>query len=115
MVVTGLERFGLNEALFRRLDNRSVEAYAYLRTYDVTPDVRRLPITRRFAYLAARVERWIKTLPGLHPRLSFEVKADKRSFRKIQRWSQLPSTFIVRAPHAKCYTCLMHVRSVLYM
>ena len=98
MVVTGLERFGLTEALFRRLGNRSVEAYAYLRTYDVTPEVRRLPITRRFAYLAARAERWSKTLPRLHPRLSFEVKADKWSFRKTRRWSQLPSTLMVRGP-----------------
>jgi Domain of unknown function (DUF4288) len=94
--VTGLESFGLNAISFRRLGNRKVMAYVYLQTYDVTPAVQRLPRSRRQLYMAARVDRWIKKLYRLHPKLSFQVKGGAKPTSGMRRWSQLPTTLVVR-------------------
>jgi hypothetical protein len=77
--VTGLERFGLSETTFRRLGNRKVRAYIYLRTFDVTPTVQRLRPEKRLAHMSVRVNRWIERLYRLYPKLSFQVKVGKSS------------------------------------
>jgi hypothetical protein len=98
MHATGLEQFGLNKASFRRLGNRNVRAYVSLRTYDVTPPVKNLPPSKRLAYVAARVGRWIEGLVRLFPGLSFQAQGDKLTSRSVRGWSQLPSSLIVAGP-----------------
>lgn len=93
--VTGLEQFGLNHASFRLLGNRDVQAYIYLGTYDVTPEVRRLHPSKRFAYLLRRVGRWVKGLRRSFPKLSFELIQGKASRTNVQLGSQLPATMQV--------------------
>ncbi len=94
MRVTGLERFGLREASFRRLGTRKVLAYVHLRTYDVTPGVQRLLPSKRLAYMAARVDRWIEGLHRSYPELSFRIRNKSRA----RRGSQLPSSLVVQGP-----------------
>jgi hypothetical protein len=96
MLVTGLQNFKLTQASFRRLGSRKVLAYVYLRTYDVTPAVQRRPTTKRFAYLSARVDQWIEKLYRLYPRLPFQVKGGKSPSSGVRRWSQLPTTLMVK-------------------
>lgn len=98
MRVTGLDRFGLNAASFRRLGNPEVRAWVSLRTYDVTPAVKRLPPSKRLAYMAARVDRWMENFYRLYPMLSFQAKYGKFSDRGVRRWSQLPSSLTVKGP-----------------
>jgi len=93
-LVLGLERFGLNEASFGRLGGRKVQACVHLRTFDVTAAVRKLDPSKRFRYMASRVERWIENLRRLHPRVSFRAKAGK--FAGGRRWSELPSSLEAR-------------------
>src|SRR5258708_28068061 len=95
MGVMGLERFELNETSFRLLSNRNVQAYVYLQSYDVTPEVRRLRPARRFAYLSRRVDRWLESLYRRHPRLSFELKAGKLAENRTRPWAELPVTLSV--------------------
>jgi hypothetical protein len=94
--VTGLDRFGLNESSFRRLGNLKVLGYVYLKTYDLTPVIRRLPISKRLAHMSTRVDSWIKRLHRLHPHLTFQTKGAQLSGAKVRRWSQLPATLIVQ-------------------
>jgi len=96
--VTGLERFGLNEGSFRRLGSRKVLACVHLRTYDVTPAVRRLTPSKRIAYMTARVDRWIESMYRHNPELSFQAKVGKPSGGGLRRWSQLPSSLVIRGP-----------------
>jgi len=98
MLLEGLQNFKLTHASFRRLGDRKVLAHVDLGTYDVTPAVRKLPPSKRFAYLASRVNRWIHRLYSRHPRLSFRQKQDKVSHRipRRRRWSELPDTIVVR-------------------
>ena len=101
MRLTGLERFGLNQASFRRLGHRKVQGYVYLRAYDVTPAVQRLPHSKRQPYMAARVNRWIEKLYRLYPELSFQAKGSKVSANSARRWSELPTTLMVQGPARK--------------
>jgi hypothetical protein len=101
MRLTGLERFGLDMAAFRRLENRKVLAYIYLRTYDVTPAIQRLPCSKRQPYMAARVNRWIEDLYRLYPELSFQMKGGKPSATGARRWSELPTTLTAKGPARK--------------
>jgi hypothetical protein len=99
MGVNGLERFGLTDASFRRLGNRRVLADVYLRTYDATPAVRRLPPSKRFAYLAARVDRWIKNIKRVYPKLLNQQKygRDVRLSESTSKHSsQLPYSLSAR-------------------
>jgi len=96
MRLMGLEAFGLTPTSFRRLMNRNVQAFVYLRTYDLTPAVRRLMPTKRFPYMSARVARWIRRLRSFHPQVSFKERAGGVSGRSAPRWSQLPSTLEVQ-------------------
>lgn len=97
MRVTGLERFGLSEATFRRLGNRKTLAYIHLRTFDVTTTVQRVEPEKRLAYMSARLNEWIEQLYRLFPNLSFQAKVGESSGSRIRRWSQLPSTLEVQA------------------
>ena len=99
--LTGLERFGLDEAAFRRLRNRNVVGYAHLRTYDVTPAVQRLPRLKRQPYMAARVDRWIENIQSHYPDLSFQIKGGKAPAATARTWSQLPTTLRVRGTARK--------------
>jgi Domain of unknown function (DUF4288) len=101
MLVTGLENFKLTQASFRRLGNLQVQAYVNLRTFDLTPEVRRLQPSKRLAYMASRVDRWIRRLYRLHPKLSFELKSGKLSGRNVHRWAELPSTLVVQGSALK--------------
>jgi hypothetical protein len=94
MAVTGLENFMLSPDSFRRLTNRKVQGFVNLRTYAVTPAVRRLTPARRLPYMAARADRWIQGLYRVHPQLSFELK-NSTSGTNVRTWSQLPSTLKV--------------------
>lgn len=94
--LTGLERFGLDEAAFRRLRNRNVMGYVHLGTYDLTPAIQRLPRLKRQPYMAARVDRWIKNMRSRYPDLSFQIKGAKPSVATARRWSELPTTLKVR-------------------
>ena len=96
MLITGLERFRLTQASFRRLGNREVLAYVYLGTYDVTSGVQRLPTAKRFAYMAARVDQWIEKLHRRYPRLRFQMEGGKAAKRGVRQWSQLPTTLRVK-------------------
>jgi hypothetical protein len=96
MQITGLDLFGLNEGAFKRLGNRTVLVYAYLRTYDVTMAVRSLQPSKRFAYMTVRVGRWIDGLRRVYPKLSFRVHGGELSATHPLRWSQLPTTLSVR-------------------
>jgi hypothetical protein len=95
-LVLGLERFGLNETSFGRLGGRKVQAYLHLRTFDVTAAVRKLRPSKRFRYMASRVDRWIESLRRLHPQVSFRAKAAKFAGDGVRRWSELPSSLEVR-------------------
>lgn len=97
MLVTGLQNFKLTQASFRRLGNRTVLAYVYLRTYDVTPAIQKLRAAKRFAYMAARVDQWIEKLYRRYPKLSFELKGRKSASSRVRQWSQLPITLMVKA------------------
>jgi hypothetical protein len=96
VLVTGLERFGLTPASFRRFGNRNLTAYVYLRTYDVTPSVRRLSPSKRFAYMSARIDGWIEGLTRSHPRLALQVMGSNSTDGRNRRWSQLPTTLKFR-------------------
>ena len=102
--VTGLERFGLDDASFRRLGNRGVVAYAYLRTYDVTPAVQKLPASKRQQFMAARANQWIESLQSRYPALSFQIQGSSKPTRKSQRWSELPTTLKAKGPARKILT-----------
>lgn len=93
--IGGLERFGLTESSFRRLGNRKVEATIYLRTYDVTPTVRKLRPSKRFPHIAKRAERLIQTLRGRHPGVLFRVDGGKVSTSKA-REQRPPSSLLVQ-------------------
>lgn len=94
--LTGLERFGLDEAAFRRLRNRNVIGYVHLGTYDLTPAIQRLPRLKRQPYMAARVDQWIENMRSRYPDLSFQIKGAKPSVATARRWSELPTTLKVR-------------------
>jgi hypothetical protein len=114
VLVTGLERFGLKPASFRRFGNRNVTAYVYLRTYDVTASVRRLSPSKRFAYMSARVDGWVKNLIQLHPKLSLQVMGSNSTNRHKRAWSQLPTTlkFLGKARDLLQFASAGAVRSV---
>jgi hypothetical protein len=91
MSVHGLDQFGLNEASFRRLrDRRTVTADVNLRTCDLTRAVRKLPPSKRRAYLVARADRWIESLYRDHPGLEFHTRFDKVAGEKAHNLSGLP-------------------------
>jgi len=83
--VGGLEQFGLNESSFRRLGNQKAQALVFLRTYDLTPAVRRFPPSKRLSYMAARAEKWIETLRRKYPRLLFRVNEGTKGSRNRKR------------------------------
>lgn len=88
--VTGLEDLDLTEPSFLRLGLREVLATVYLRSYELTPGVQKLPPSRRFAYLAARVERWIDSLRSRYPGLSLQAEEG--------RLSRIPQLLSFRGP-----------------
>ena len=90
MRVTGLENFGLTEASFRHLGTCKVSATVYLRTYEVTFEVRRLPPSRRHSYLTARVNRWIKCLRLNYPSITFRVRRGEPAAPRANKWWSLP-------------------------
>ena len=97
MPVTGLENFNLSRASFRRFGARKCTASVYLRTFDVTSAVRNIAISKRFAYMASRADRWIEALYRVYSGVSFEQLRPRLSGSNAKRWSQLPSTLVVRA------------------
>jgi Domain of unknown function (DUF4288) len=97
MPVTGLENFNLTRTSFRRFGARKCTASVCLRTFDVTSAVRKIPIPKRFAYMSSRVDRWIKALYRVHSGVSIEQQHPRLPVRNARRWSELPSTLIVRA------------------
>jgi hypothetical protein len=97
MPIMGLEDFNLTRASFRRLGARRCKALVYLRTYDVTPALQRLPPSKRFEYMASRVDRWVEGLHRLHPGVSFNGKKGRLSGSDGNRWSNLPATLPLRA------------------
>jgi Domain of unknown function (DUF4288) len=96
MPVMGLENFKLTPASFLRLANRRVVALVNLRTYELTPAVRRLKPADRLPYMSARVDQWIRNLYRLHPKLTFQDRNGAKPRRNVRRWSQLPSTLTVQ-------------------
>jgi hypothetical protein len=102
--VTGLERFGLDDASFRRLKNRNMVGYAYLRTYDLTAAVQKLPPLKRQQFMAARANRWIDPVQSRYPGLSFQIQGGKQPARNNRRWSELPTTLKVKGPARKILT-----------
>lgn len=96
--VVGLENFNLTKTSLGRLGDRKVLASVNLRTYDVTPAVRRIPPSKRLAYLASRVHRWIQKLYRSHPKLSFRLKGGTQVLKPVRRWSQLPWMLTVEGP-----------------
>jgi Domain of unknown function (DUF4288) len=96
--ITGLEDFKLTVASLRRQGARQVQARVHLRTFDVTARVRRLRPQQRRAYLAARVNLWIRALRRRHPGLSLETRNHRFSPDKVRRWSDLPSLLKFRGP-----------------
>jgi hypothetical protein len=97
MAVTGLENFKLTEASFRRLGITRTWAHVSLRTYDLTPAVRKLPPARRHDYLIARANRWLASLRRSFPKLAFTGTYGKLP-SKIRRRSDLPSSLRVSGP-----------------
>jgi hypothetical protein len=97
MPVTGLENFKLTEAPFRRLGKAKTWADVNLRTYDLTPAVRKLPPRQRHDYLIIRVNQWIASLRRSFPELSVATSHAKLS-GDIQRQSDLPSSLRVSGP-----------------
>ena len=98
MSITGHDDFGLTAAKLARLGSRKVVAYVYLKTYDVTQDVRRRPPEQRHAHLAARADRWVRQLKQRFPGLVFR-STDRVGATSAKRpWFQLPHTFKVSAP-----------------
>jgi hypothetical protein len=96
MQIMGLQNFNLTKASLRQLGSRHTLAHVYLRTYDVTPTLRRMPPEHRLAYVANRVDRWIKELCRAHSRLSFQVVGGSPSKGPVRQWSQLPSTLVAQ-------------------
>lgn len=94
MPVTGLESFKLTETSFRRLGTTKTWADMKLRTYDLTPAVRKLPPEERHDYLITRVNRWIGSLRRSFPELSVAGRHGKLS-GDIRRRSDLPSSLRV--------------------
>jgi hypothetical protein len=62
-----------------------------LRTFEVTPGVRRIPPSKRLAYLAARVDRWIRQLRRRYKGHLFLVEGGQTLRDKAKTLSQLPS------------------------
>ena len=100
MPVTGLENFKLSLESFRRLGNAKARAYVALRTYDLTPAVRKLPPSLRHAYLIARVNRWIASLRRSFPELVIQTSLGK-PLGDIRRKSDLPSSLRFSGPARK--------------
>lgn len=94
--VTGLGDFNLTETSFRRLGSREVRAWVYLRTYDVTPGVKRLPVNHRFAYQDARVKRWIRSLQSRFPGIALLPKDRDFLSGTVIRWTRLPYSLLFR-------------------
>jgi hypothetical protein len=92
-----LDEFGLTWASLRRLGSTPVDAYLHLRSYEVTPAVRRLPPARRHDYLAVRVDRWIASLCRRFPGTGFKAKHGLPAGTPGRSWSQLPSSLFVHA------------------
>jgi hypothetical protein len=97
MPVTGLENFKLTVASFRRLGKAKAWADVALRTYDLTPTVRKLPPRLRHDYLIARLNRWIASLRRGFPELSIETRNGKL-LGDVRRKSDLPSSLRVSGP-----------------
>lgn len=90
--VTGLENLKLTEAAFRRLGTREVRAFVHLRTYDVSPEVKGLPIPQRLNYMIERADRWVDGLRRRYQRLSLQKRDVSLSGSGVRRWSLLPSS-----------------------
>src|SRR5215469_413935 len=97
MPVTGLESFKLTEASFRRLGTAKTWADINLRTYDLTPAVRKLPPAERHNYLITRVNRWVGSLRRSFPELSVAGRHGKLS-GDVRRRSDLPSSLRASGP-----------------
>lgn len=113
MRIGDLERFGLTESSFRHLGSRKVEASIHLRTYDLTRAIRKLPPSKRFAYMAARAEGWIQKLRSRYPGVLFRVKDSKVSTSDA-RGQRPPSTLLVHGSAHKILklACLPETGSV---
>lgn len=98
MPVTRLQKLNLTEASFRRLGTRQAWAHVTLRTYDLTPALRKIPPFRRHGYIIARMNRWITTWYRDFPRLLFAA-VDGRLIRGgIADRADLPNALRVRGP-----------------
>jgi len=96
--VTGLKDLKLTESSLRRLGAREVRAFVHLKTFDVTPAVQRLPISQRFNYMVARVERWVDGLRRRYPGLLLQERDAKLDGSGVRRWPQLPHSLLFRGP-----------------
>jgi hypothetical protein len=79
------------------MGSRKALAHVHLRSYEVTPQVRRLPPEKRHAYLARRADGWISRLQERFPHLAFAAARRPPSDRR-RRWSELPTSLTVHAP-----------------
>lgn len=95
--IMGLEDLKLTVASLRRLGARHVQARVHLRTFDITPKVRRLSPQERGTYLAARAKLWIRGLLRRYPGLSLETEDHRFSPDKV-RWCELPAALKFRGP-----------------
>ena len=77
-----------------------MHAYVYLRTYEVSPAVRKIPPGKRLEYLSHRADRWIERLHRSFPDLPFQ-SLDETSGQSKRRWANLPATLEVRCPIGK--------------
>ena len=96
--VTGLKELKLTESSFRRLGAREVQAFVHLRTDDVTPAVQRISPAKRYAYMAARADRWADSLSRRHAALSLQKENGKSPRSRAGRWAQLPHSLSFRGP-----------------
>lgn len=96
--IAGLEAFGLTRNGLARLGRRTCMVEIRLRTYEVTPAVRRRVPAERHGYLARRVDRWIRSLAHRYPHLHFRVSQGAPEASSAPAWSSFPSKLTVSAP-----------------
>ena len=96
--IAGLEAFGLTKNGLARLGRRTCMVEISLRTYEVTPAVRRRVPAERHGYLARRVDRWIQSLRHTYPNLHFRVTQGAPEASSAPAWSSFPSKLTVSVP-----------------
>ena len=96
--IAGLEAFGLTRNGLARLGRRTCVVEISLRTYEVTPAVRRRVPAERHGYLGRRVDRWIQSLRHTYPNLHFRVSQGAPLAASAPSWSSFPRKLTVSVP-----------------